>query len=678
MADADAALRAAGLPDALTIATRDSSEVARLAGRLAGTAIVAQGATVARVHGPVLAAGIAPSTSRRPLRSAAGMAAFAWGLHEAGVIPAVRVLAPADDSTRALRWDQGRLQGVEVPWMGRVLAAPVGAVLLGDAVLPALGGERAPLPLSRSAVDGLLRRDLGWEGVVVVDLRPTGTLARRYDAGEAAVRAVAAGADVLLGVEDVPGTAAALVRAVGEGRLSAERVEESARRVLRLRASLPRGAAATALSAQERERVDRALANVAGQIGAEAEDDSASKAPMLARTSAKDAGMSEDSLRKMDAVLTRAIQDSLFPGAAVAVGRRGRLVRLRGYGALEGPGGGEVSGESVYDLASLTKIAATTVSVMALVGEGRLDVRRPVRSYLPEWSGEGKDGVTVWNLLTHTSGLPAGEWLFGSAASPDAAWRQVLGSKLVYPPGTKVLYSDFGFIVLGKLVERISGVPLDRFAAERVYVPLGMSSTQFLPPLVLREEIAPTARFGERPYPLRGEVHDANSFRLGGISGHAGLFSTAADLAVLAQTMLNRGAYGPVRVFSPGVVDAFTRRQSKAGTRALGWDTPDTRSSAGEYFSARSYGHTGFTGTSLWIDPERELFVVLLTNRTYGRAAAGDILRVRAAVHDAAVRAITDQKIESRIPKPKPKPQPKPKPKAKPAPKPKPKARARG
>ena len=316
-------------------------------------------------------------------------------------------------------------------------------------------------------------------------------------------------------------------------------------------------------------------------------------------------------------------------------------------GAESGAVGAE---QTDYDLASLTKIAATTVSVMVLAGEGRIDVRKPVHNYLPEWRGEGKDAVTIWNLLTHTSGLPAGEWLYGSARSPAAAWRQVLGAKLVYPTGSKVVYSDFGFILLGGIVERISGMPLDEFAAEHVYVPLGMSSAQFLPPLVWRAEIAPTARLGERPYPLLGEVHDANAFRLGGVSGHAGLFASAANLAVLAQTMLNHGAYGPVRVFTPEVVDAFTRRQPRADTRALGWDTPANRSSAGEYFSAKSYGHTGFTGTSLWIDPEREIFVVLLTNRTYGRGSLADMLRVRAAVHDAVMRAITDQKIEPRVP----------------------------
>ena len=182
-------------------------------------------------------------------------------------------------------------------------------------------------------------------------------------------------------------------------------------------------------------------------------------------------------------------------------------------------------------------------------------------------------------------------------------------------------------------------MPLDRYLAGHLFAPLGMESTFYLPPAALRDSIVPTAEENEREFALHGVVHDANAFRLGGVAGHAGLFSTAADVAVFAQMMMNGGAYGTVRLLAPGTVQAFTRRQPGAEQRALGWDTPSRVSSAGGYFSSRSYGHTGYTGTSLWIDPAADLFVVLLTNRTYTKATGGEILRLRAAVHDAAARA---------------------------------------
>jgi CubicO group peptidase (beta-lactamase class C family) len=189
---------------------------------------------------------------------------------------------------------------------------------------------------------------------------------------------------------------------------------------------------------------------------------------------------------------------------------------------------------------------------------------------------------------------------------------------------------------------------VDTFAARRVFVPLGMRNTMYDPPLLGFSRTVPTALRSERPYTLRSVVHDGNAFRLGGVAGHAGLFSTAGDMAVYAQTLLNLGAYGDRRIWSPRTVQAFTTRQTRAGTRAIGWDTPAARSSSGDYFSARSYGHTGYTGTSLWIDPERDLFVILLTNRTYDAGTQGQILEIRRAVADAAARAITDIPIRPR------------------------------
>ncbi|HEX2202559.1 MAG TPA: serine hydrolase domain-containing protein, partial [Longimicrobium sp.] len=369
-------------------------------------------------------------------------------------------------------------------------------------------------------------------------------------------------------------------------------------------------------------------------------------APRLVRAPAREAGMSADSLARIDRAVRAALDAGVFTGAVVAVGRRGKLVKLTGYGRT---GGVPVDpATTVFDIASLTKVVGTTAAVMALVEDGTVRLDAPVRRYVPQFRGDGKGGVTVRHLLTHTSGLPAGAWLYGEASNPEEALRRVLRTPLVRDPGTRVEYSDFGMILMAEIVRRRAGEPLDRFLARRVFVPLGMENTLFLPPVALQADVVPTALRSERPYVLDGVVHDGNAFRLGGVSGHAGLFSTAPDLAVYAQTLLNGGAYGARRVWQPSTVRTFTARQAGAGTRTLGWDTPAPVSSAGSYLSATAYGHTGYTGTSIWIDPARGLFVVLLTNRTYDRGTARQILDLRRAVANAAARAITDTPIRPR------------------------------
>ncbi|HYJ81175.1 MAG TPA: serine hydrolase domain-containing protein [Longimicrobiaceae bacterium] len=366
----------------------------------------------------------------------------------------------------------------------------------------------------------------------------------------------------------------------------------------------------------------------------------------LARAPAAQAGMSADSLAGIDRAVRAALDGGVFTAAVVAVGRHGRLVKLAGYGRTSGR---PVDPDStLFDIASLTKVVGTTAAVMALVEDGRMRLDAPVRRYVAEFRGEGKGNVTVRHLLTHTSGLPAGADLFGGTAGPDEALRRVYRSTLVAEPGERVLYSDFGMILLAEAVRRRAEEPVDRFLARRVYLPLGMESTLFDPPLAWIDRTVPTALRSERPYLLDAVVHDGNAFRLGGVAGHAGIFSTAPDLAVFAQALLNGGAYGGRRVWQPATVRQFTARQPGAGTRTLGWDTPAPRSSAGGWFSARSFGHTGYTGTSLWIDPERDLFVVLLTNRTYDRGTAAQILALRRTVANAAARAVTDAPVRPR------------------------------
>ncbi|HEX5725206.1 MAG TPA: serine hydrolase, partial [Longimicrobiaceae bacterium] len=360
----------------------------------------------------------------------------------------------------------------------------------------------------------------------------------------------------------------------------------------------------------------------------------------LARAAPDAAGMNADTLARIDAVLRGAIAGGVMSAATVAVGRHGRLVKLTGYGSTDGR---PVDPEAMlFDIASLTKVVGTTAAVMALVEDGQVRLDASVRRYVPQFRGGNKGDVTIRHLLTHTSGLPAGEWLYGSADSPAQALEQVLRTPLVARPGERLIYSDFGMILLAEVVRRRSGDPLDRFLARRVFVPLGMESTMFLPPLQLQPYVVPTALRSERAYVLDAVVHDGNAFRLGGEAGHAGLFSTAPDLAAYAQALLNGGAYGTLRLWQPATVRDFTTRKPGPGYRALGWDTPAPRSSAGSWFSSHSYGHTGFTGTSIWVDPLRDLFVVLLTNRTIDRGTAGQIRLVRQRVHDAAARAITD------------------------------------
>ena len=384
----------------------------------------------------------------------------------------------------------------------------------------------------------------------------------------------------------------------------------------------------------------------------------ASAAPQgryLRSAPAGDAGMSEADLAAVDSIILDAIADSAFTAAALAVGRGGVLARLRGYGTLaDSLAAPDAEGRPVdpvrtlFDLASLTKVIGTTSAAAILIDDGTLALDEPVRSYVPEFRGGDRDEVTVRHLLTHTSGLPAWLPLFDRATSPEDALGQVIDQSLRRPPGERVEYSDLGMILLAEVVERAAEKPIEEFLAARLFAPLGMSRTMYLPPLGQRAASPPTLVPAERPFVLRGVVHDGNAFRLGGVAGHAGLFSTARDLATFAQMMLDRGLHRSARVLSDSTIVRFTTRQPDAGTRALGWDTPADRSNAGRYLSARSFGHTGYTGTSLWIDPTLDLFVVLLTNRTYPPGSAGAVLQVRMDVHEAVAQAIMDREVPPR------------------------------
>jgi CubicO group peptidase (beta-lactamase class C family) len=356
-------------------------------------------------------------------------------------------------------------------------------------------------------------------------------------------------------------------------------------------------------------------------------------------------GMSAPRLEAISHVVTRGITAGGYPGAAVVVGRKGYAVLQKGFGALSWTKTSEkvVADQTIYDLASLTKVVATTTAVMILYDEGKIALDEPVKTYFPEFSGGLKDKVTVRQLLTHHSGLPPGRDIWRMTHDPAEARRLVIATPLICPPGKCYEYSDAGADILGMMVESVSGTTLDKFVAERVFKPLGMNDTFFRPSAELRARIAPTEVMPPRGYPLRGEVHDENAFVLGGVAGHAGLFSTATDLAVFAQMMLNGGRYGATRIVSDSAVALFTKRV--IGARALGWETGNGEAGAGEFLSERAYGHTGFTGTSMWIDPDRNMFVILLTNRVHAaraRRPSAVIADVRNDLADAAVLAVLD------------------------------------
>lgn len=357
-------------------------------------------------------------------------------------------------------------------------------------------------------------------------------------------------------------------------------------------------------------------------------------------------GMSAERLATIDRVVQRGISAGGFPGAAVVVGRKGHSVWSKGFGSLDWTGRGlPVSSEqSIYDLASLTKVIATTTAIMVLYDEGKVALDAPVSRYLPSFSGGLKDQVTVKHLLTHRAGLSAGRELWRIARTPEEARTAVLASNINCQPGKCYEYSDLGADILGFIAEAASGQRLDQFLDERVFSPLGMNDTHFKLSMADQARTAPTEIAPPRGYPLRGEVHDENAYALGGVAGHAGLFSTANDLSVFAQMLLNNGTYNGQRIVADSTVALFTHR-SETGTRALGWDSCDGNGGCGQYLSERAFGHTGFTGTSIWIDPDRQMFVILLTNRVHAAKAKRPstvIADVRNDLSDAAALAVID------------------------------------
>jgi CubicO group peptidase (beta-lactamase class C family) len=363
---------------------------------------------------------------------------------------------------------------------------------------------------------------------------------------------------------------------------------------------------------------------------------------VLAAAPANAAGFAPGLGAQLDSMATAAIADRAAPAIAMAVGRHGRLVHLRGYGAVDwAPGSAAVTDSTLFDLASITKVVATTTAAMILEEEGRLDLDRTVASYLPEITDSTKQGITVRMLLTHRGGLEAFAPLYRTHRGRQQYLEQINLRPLRSTPGTQMVYSDWDLILLQLIIERITGQELDAFVRARIFAPLGMRETGFRP-AVPRDRIAATERDSARGGLIWGEVHDPNAWAIGGVAGHAGLFGSARDLAVFAQMLLNGGEYGSVRILRPQTIARWTAPQGPGSSRALGWDTPSGESSAGRFFSTRSFGHTGYTGTSMWVDPERGLFVILLTTRVNPTSENQKQAPLRRAVADAVQNAILD------------------------------------
>ncbi|MEJ2203949.1 MAG: glycoside hydrolase family 3 N-terminal domain-containing protein [Gemmatimonadota bacterium] len=765
--------------------------------------------------------------------------------------------------------DRERLERVELLPFRRAIAEGVDAIMTAHVQMPGLlGAGSPPATLAPEVLTGLLREDMGFDGLLFTDAMTMGAITEAFGIGEACVRALEAGADVLLSPKEVPTAVDAVVAAVESGRLTRERVDASVRRILTLKArlglqrsrttSLQRVAevvgsgphlafadsaavrsvtlvrdeerqlpmrseavgrllhiryarsnalwagrafgaalservlalrtltldersdssayaeAAAALDqadrvivsayirpsagsgpelASERLRtlVDSAVATkpavlisfgnpyllsafpavgsylvawgdrevsqraaLRALFGEEAisgrlpiplppyydvghgldrpkvadfaprvavEDplvaagiaDRASRRSDAGRIQplapAETVGMSATALARVDDLIRAALADSAASGAAVSVGRHGRLVKLEGYGELAWGSGRPVTPTSIFDLASVSKVVGTTTAAMILVQEGRLDLDAPVVTYLPWWSrGDArKEQVTVRQLLLHRSGLPPfRRWFFdleGVQAYKDAAADE----PLEYEPGARTAYSDIGVMTLAWIMEEVTQLTLDQFLEERVFGPLGMMETGYRPSAALKARIAATEMDTVwRHEMVWGRVHDENADAMGGVAGHAGLFSTATDLSVFARMMLNDGVApacvpgdvpgepcpvarpDDVDLLDPAVLAMFTRRYDETSSRALGWDTPSERSSGGDWVTSSAFGHTGYTGTSIWMDPELDLWVILLTNRVHPTRDNQKHVPLRRAVADAAVQAIADRPVRRR------------------------------
>ena len=372
------------------------------------------------------------------------------------------------------------------------------------------------------------------------------------------------------------------------------------------------------------------------------------QAQVLENGNPEDLGFNVEKLNRIEPVIKQAMEDKEIPGAVVLVARKGKVVYRKVFGIRSLRLQREaLTFDTVFDMASVTKVMATAGSIMILVEEGRISLKDPLAKYIPEFGNRGKKNITILQMLTHYSGLRPDLDLDFEWEGYDRAIELACRERLDAQPGEKFIYSDINFFMLGELVRVVSGQTLDQFAKERIFDPLGLKDTGYLPDSSLVGRIAPTEKRNGKM--LRGEVHDPTTFRMGGVAGHAGLFSTAEDTLTWAQMILQGGIYGETRILSPMSILKMTTPQTPYGKddwRGLGFDI-ETRFSTnrGDLFPVGSFGHTGFAGTSVWIDPFSETVLVLFTSRLYA-TREGTAVFLRRKVASIVAAAIEDMPLD--------------------------------
>lgn len=351
----------------------------------------------------------------------------------------------------------------------------------------------------------------------------------------------------------------------------------------------------------------------------------------------------------IDSVINKAIVDEAFPGAVVLVWKDGKIIFEKPFGHFTyDKTSPEVNINTIYDLASVTKVVATTTAAMICCDRKLFSLDDKVVKYIPEFGVNGKENITIKNLMLHNSGLVAWQKFYERNLTTDEVLKEIYGAELEYKTGEKMVYSDLGIITLGKIIEKVTGKSLDVFCKDEIFVPLKMNSTFYNPADSLKKFCAPTELDNYwRNRQLQGEVHDETSAMLNGVAGHAGLFSTANDISKLMAVLMNEGKLNDKQFIQQSTIEYFTKRYSDESSRAIGWDTKsETGSSAGNYFSANSFGHTGYTGTSIWADPGRNLFVVFLTNRVYPTRENGKLGKMRPELHNTIIKCL--EKIDEK------------------------------
>ena len=350
-------------------------------------------------------------------------------------------------------------------------------------------------------------------------------------------------------------------------------------------------------------------------------------------------GAEEKDFSTVDSLIIAAIADSVFPGAVLMIGTPSNILYQRAYGAHDySPQAVTTRKDDIFDLASLTKVMATTLAIMRLYEEDKIALSDPVTKYIPAFGQNAKEEITIRHLLLHTAGFPPGKPFYRWCETKAEVLDSLYAMPLRYPTGTQTVYSDIGFITLGQLVEVVSGLTLDVFISQQYYNPLGLAATGYDPPLKFWKNIAPAEpEFNYRMTGARGSAKNKITQVMGGVAGHAGLFSNAEDLAVIAKMLLNGGTYEGKRYFHEATILLFTTALDKKNTRGLGWNTGSGSGKGylGDKFSKKSFGHTGFTGTSIWIDPELDLYIIFLSNRTYLMKDRQRMYDFRPVLHEA-------------------------------------------